>query len=289
MIVDLATAHSRIRVRGGSRVDFLHRMSTGDLLGIQPGQGRATVFTTPIGRMVDYAVVLALDDSLLLISGGYGQSKLIRWLRKYIFYNDDVQLEDESAAQPLVGIFGSAGTDIARELYTGAAELAPFAYADTGSGILVKAAPLQGDGYYLINPQQAAATPATAPLAAYDDMRIRAGYAGYPNEINENYIPLEAGLVSAVSFGKGCYIGQEIIARMESRGKVAKQLAVLESDAAMRLGDEIRAGGSVIGKITSVTSDGRAALGYLRSAAGMVGQAVQTGEFTAHVAGLARL
>ena len=97
-VFDLSPLYRRIRVHGSSRIDFLHRMSTGNLLGMQPGEGRMTVFTTPIGRMVDAAVVLAFEDSLLVLSGA-GPGKLERWLRKYIFFNDDVQLADESEAE----------------------------------------------------------------------------------------------------------------------------------------------------------------------------------------------
>ena len=83
-VFDLSSLYRRIRVRGANRVDFLHRMSTGDLLGIAPGEGRTTVFTTPIARMVDYATVLAFDDSLLVLSGA-GQGKLERWAAQVYF------------------------------------------------------------------------------------------------------------------------------------------------------------------------------------------------------------
>src|SRR5690242_8990481 len=116
---DLSQTFSRVRVRGANRVDFLHRMSSGNLLGIQAGEGRTTVFTTPIGRMVDYAVVLAFEDSLLLLGGGNGQGKLVRWLRKYIFFNDDVQLSEETNILPMVGLFGAGASDFAEGLSAG--------------------------------------------------------------------------------------------------------------------------------------------------------------------------
>ncbi|MCL4504726.1 MAG: glycine cleavage system protein T [Chloroflexi bacterium] len=277
-------------MRGANRIDFLHRMSTGDLLGIQPGEGRTTVFTTPIGRMLDYAVALAFDDSLLLLSGGNDQSRLVRWLRKYIFFNDDVQLTDESPATAMLGIFGANAGDLAEGLHAGASQMTRYAHRSVGSGALVKAAPLQGDGYYLINPPQAAeGLRAFAPVSDYEDLRIRAGYPGFPNEISEDRIPLEAGLLGAVSFSKGCYIGQEIIARMESRGQLARRLVMIQSDAAMQVGEEVKVNGNAVGLITSATSDGRAALAYLRSAVALVGQELLVGENAARVAGLARL
>ena len=290
MIVDLSQTFSRIRVRGANRVDFLHRMSTGALLGIQPGEGRSTVFTTPIGRMLDYAVVLAFDDSLLMLAGGNDQSKLVRWLRKYIFFNDDVQLTDELPTTAMLGVFGADAADFAKGLHAGATGMPLYAHHSLGSATLVKAAPLQGAGYYLVNPPMTAdGQRPFSPVGEYEDMRIRAGYPGFPNEINEDHIPLEAGLLDAVSFSKGCYIGQEIIARMESRGQLARRLVMIQSDAAMRTGDEVKANSDMAGQITSATSDGLAALAYLRTAAAVVGQELLVGEASARVAGLARL
>jgi aminomethyltransferase len=83
-----------------------------------------------------------------------------------------------------------------------------------------------------------------------------------------DYIPLEAGLWDDVSFNKGCYIGQEIIARMESRGKLAKKLMKLRPSAPVAAGATLRANGKTAGTITSaaVGPDGPVALGYVKTA-----------------------
>jgi tRNA-modifying protein YgfZ len=257
-----------VRVRGANRLDFVHRMSTGKLLGLPASQGRTTVFTTPIARMVDHSVVLAFDDSLLLLTGGGNQDKLLRWLRKYIFFNDDVQLSDESATLGMAGFFGEQAAGYAETLCPGASSWPRYTHRSISAGILVSAPPLQGAGFYLLGP--------SAPLPkdewlnrSYEDLRIAAGYPAYPNEINTNYIPLEAGLTSAISFSKGCYVGQEIIARMESRGQIAKRLVRLEcAEAAgtIHAGDAILVDGKPAGDVTSATSDGRIGLGYVRAA-----------------------
>jgi aminomethyltransferase len=289
-VFDLSSLYRRIRVRGANRVDFLHRMSTGDLLGIAPGEGRTTVFTTPIARMVDYATVLAFDDSLLVLSGA-GQGKLERWLRKYIFFNDDVQLVDESATLPTTGLYGPGAEDFANgfageAVQEGVASLALWAQRKVGPGVLVKAPPLEGAGYYLLG-VPVMSSGQLSPLEQYHDMRIRAGYPAAPNEINDAYIPLEAGLNSAISFKKGCYIGQEIIARMESRGQLAKRLVKLESAGAMHEGDSLQAEGALVGNVTSVTIDGQAGLGYLRATLAHEGQLLMAGEASVKVSGIA--
>lgn len=265
LVFDLSHVFGRLRLTGNTRLDFIQRMSTGDMRGLAAGQGRSTVFTTPIGRMVDHAVALAEPDSVLLICGGGNQRRLTRWLGKYILFNDDVRVVDESDALPMLGIFGPDADAWAETVQPGASGW-PL---HTHRGGLVKARPLQGAGYYWIGQNAPITQPPSSP-GDYEALRIAAGYPAYPNEINEDYIPLEAGLLEAISFTKGCYIGQEIIARMESRGQLAKKLARLrmidQSDAPAQAGDRLLADGAEAGVITSVSPVGDAALGYVRSA-----------------------
>ena len=265
LVFDLSDTFGRLRLTGSTRLDFTQRMSTSDMRGLQAGEGRTTIFTTPIGRMVDYTLVLAEPDSLLLICGGGNQQRLMRWLRKYILFNDDAQVSDESGALPMLGIFGPEADAWAETVQPGASSWPLY----THRAGLVKAQPLQGASYYWIG-RNAPVAQALSPLAEYEALRIAAGYPAYPGEINEDYIPLEAGLLDAISFTKGCYIGQEIIARMESRGQLAKKLVRLQftsrSDTPAQPGDRLLADGVDVGVITSVSPSGDAALGYARSA-----------------------
>jgi aminomethyltransferase len=107
-----------------------------------------------------------------------------------------------------------------------------------------------------------------ADEAAFDYLRIEAGLPRYGRELTLDYIPLEANLWADVSFSKGCYIGQEIIARMESRGKLAKRLVKLRPSAPITAGAAITADGKTVGTITSVAEGwgGFVALGYVKTA-----------------------
>ena len=268
---DLSRAFGRVRMRGSTRVDFLHRMSTGDLRGLRAGEGRSTVLTTPIGRMVDHLAVLGFEDSLLALTGGGNQGKVIHWLRKYIFFNDDVQLADESDVLPMFGVFGEGADAWAETLVAGAPHWARYAHA----GGLVKAPPLQGAGYYFLgNPSQSPILQSPisdflSPISAYESLRIEAGQPAFPNEIGEEHIPLEAGLWSAVSFSKGCYIGQEIIARMESRGQIARKLvrlALAGPAGSAAPGSRLLSEAGDVGVLTSVSAVSGRALGYVRTA-----------------------
>jgi aminomethyltransferase len=290
---DLSKIFGRVRVRGNTRIDFLHRMSSGEVRYLKPGQGATTVLTTPNGRTIDYLVVLPFVDSLLLLTGGGNQDKVAHWLRKYVFFNDDVHISDESAEQHMLGIFGDGADAFIHSAAGHAADHIEdkprYTFAATQDVVVIKAPPMQGAGYYLIRAKPGAAADAnqsvSAPLShiSYDDLRIAHGYPRFPNEIGEDYIPLETGLMDAISFSKGCYVGQEIIARMDSRGQIAKRLVQLDAlHGEVRQGDEIVADGHPIGKITSAQSaaamDGhRFALGYVRSAYAEPGQGVEIG------------
>ncbi|MFC1463983.1 MAG: YgfZ/GcvT domain-containing protein [Candidatus Brachytrichaceae bacterium NZ_4S206] len=276
LLFDLSEAFSRIRLRGSTRLDFLHRMSTGDVRGLKPGAGTTTVLTTPIGRMVDYLTVLAFEDSVLLIGSGGNQDKVVRWLRKYIFFNDDVQVSDETGETRMFGIGEEDSWRFVEKISPDAGLLALPAYAhrtvesalsSDGWIVIVRAPQALGLGFFLIGRglDLAPLVDAPSPAPDFDAWRILQGYPRFPNEISEDYIPLEAGLWGAVSFNKGCYTGQEIIARMESRGQIAKKLVWLTGGTdALSPGEELLAeGGEVAGKVTSATHG--AALAYVRS------------------------
>lgn len=289
---DLSNTFGRVRLRGATHTDFLHRMSSGEVRALRPGQGGTTALTTPTGRTIDYLVVLPFVDSTLVLTGGGNQGKVIAWLRKYVFFNDDVQLTDESAEHHMLGIFGE-DADAFIDSAAGHAgdhikDKSRYAFAATQDVIVVKAPPLAGAGYYLIrmrpNGADGAGQAVGLPLAhiSYDDLRIAHGYPLFPNEIGEDYIPLETGLLDAISFTKGCYIGQEIIARMDSRGQIAKRLVQLDAPLGhIQPGDEITAAGVPVGKVTSAQSarinGHRFALGYVRAAQAQPGSRVEIG------------
>jgi len=276
LLFDLSFVFSRIRLLGSGRLDFLHRISTGDLRGLKAGEGKPTVLATPIGRMVDYLIVLAFESSTLLLGGGGNQEKVVRWLRKYIFFNDDVQVHDESALGRLWGM----DDQTARALHAPALDLPEYAHqtvylpsAGNGQLTFLRAPRALGLDWFVLTQGEANLTIGALPQPDFDAWRVERGYPLFPHEINEDYIPLEAGLWSAVSFAKGCYTGQEVLARMESRGQIARKLVRVTTDAPVAasaaLHDE---DGQCIGQVTSAASG--AALAYVRSAFAQVGRAL---------------
>jgi aminomethyltransferase len=274
----------RIRALDRDRLDLLHRMSTNDLNSLPAGEARLTVLTTPIARMVDVLWVLNRGETALALAGEGRATAVRRWLAGYIFYNDKVKFLDASAELAQFGVYGPQAAPVAEALLAGAATLADNHFLEQDEVIVLRGRPLAGDGYTVIAPAarapelwQRAVAAGCAPAGdqAYEWLRLKAGQPAAGHEVTDGYIPLEANLWPAVSFTKGCYIGQEIIARMESRGKLARRLTGLRLEAPVEAGAEARTEAGAAGTVTSagVLPDlGPVALAYLKTAQAVPGQ-----------------
>ena len=255
-----------LRVSGEDRLDLLNRMSTNLLLHLTPGTGAVTVFTTPIGRIVEVARVLSQPEQVLLLTAPGRAEPLRAWLQRHIFFQDKVSLAELTGPWSHWGIYGPQGLEVARAIAPELPALEPGAHVELPSGMawsVLQPRPgfefaLQGEAT-----QRAAAGWPTgaAEQQAYEALRIEAGLPAAGREITSDAIPLEVGLWEAVSFSKGCYIGQEIIARMESRGRQARQLAGVRLEQAAEPGASLRQGNSLQGSLTSVAASPR--LGWI--------------------------
>jgi len=248
-----------VRLRGATTLDFLHRMSTNDMTGLAPGGMRGTVLTTAIGRTVDVVQVLRRPGDILLLTAPGKAANVREWLSRYIFFNDDVQTEIVSDPFSFFGVYGPTSAAAVEEL--GASLPAgPGSFSEVGDGLLwTTAQPLQGFqllasgelasraralwGRYFLGP---------SAVQAYEAIRVERGYPAVGREIDGDAIPLEVGLWELVSFRKGCYIGQEVIARMESRSRVARRLVGLRLDVLEESPQEVLLDRQPIGRLTSV-------------------------------------
>jgi tRNA-modifying protein YgfZ len=281
----------RLRVTGRDRLDLLHRMSTNDVNSLKPGAAQETVLTTPIARIVDLLWVVNRGETGLCLTSPGRATAVRRWLAGYIFYNDKVKFEDVSVELGQLGLFGPRAAEAVDAWLPGAGALPENQFIEDGESLVLRGRPLAGGGFIIIAPQalietrweqalQAGAAPGGEK--AYQWLRIEAGIPAAGHELTDNYIPLEANLWPAVSFSKGCYIGQEIIARMESRGKLARRLAGLRLEAPVADGDTVHtsANGPAAGTITSAAElpgYGSVALAYLRTAQADSGTRVLVG------------
>jgi len=288
----------RLQAVGRDRLDLLHRMSTNDLNGMAVGEARCTVLTTAIARIVDVLWVLNRGETVLCLTGAGRAAAVRKWLSGYIFYNDQVKFEDVSNGLGQLGIYGPRAGAVVEALTTGTNALVENRFVEREDLIVWHSRPLAGAGYTLIAPverleslwDQALAAGATpAGEEAFQMLRLAAGWPEAGHEITEEFIPLEANLWDAVSFSKGCYIGQEIIARMESRGRLARRLVGLTLEAPVEVGSEVRVDEGIAGKVTSagiIPEVGPVALSFLKTAFAEPGTRVRVGEVGGVVVGL---
>jgi folate-binding protein YgfZ len=275
----------RVQIEGPDRLKIVHRISTNAVESLAPGEGRATVLTTPIGRIIDRVILHNLDGerTLTRTSAGRG-TQIAAYLRRNIFFRDRMQVIDRSAELATLTLYGPSAGVIAAALLPDVDGLALHhvlqAEFEGASLLAVGLDPMGLPGIGFIVPQETALSlwealltmgrasglcPAGLRLA--EVLRIEAGRPGPAGELNEEYIPLEAALWSDVSFTKGCYAGQEIIARMESRGRLAKTLVGVSLAGPAKAGTAWEFDGRRQGMLTSVicTPDGRwIGLGFVK-------------------------
>ena len=277
-----AAALGRLKFTGKTRLDFLHRLSTNDVAKLQTGQGTATVFLTPIARMIDRTLLYARPDDVLMITSRGNQTRVLAWLRKYIFFNDDVQIKDVTDSIGMISVFGVEANQ-AIQRFSGAdmADLPLHHWCDVSvadiSILIARADPIGGGGFHLIFDRAAHDVIWSALInagvtaigeATYQVLRVEAGRPEFGRELGDEYIPLEAGLWPDVSFTKGCYTGQEIIARLESHQRLAKHLVGLRFEAEVALPATVFVENHEAGTVTSVVHSPRLGwigLGYLRT------------------------
>ncbi|MFQ3566552.1 MAG: glycine cleavage system protein T [Aggregatilineales bacterium] len=258
----------RLSLSGRDRLDLIQRMSTNDVLALQDGQGCPTIFTNPIGRILDRITVYHRGETALVLTEP-GRGEAVRaYLTRNTFFNDEVQIADRAADLCAFALHGPSAAAVVEALGLPSAlgeRLSCFEI--TIAGVLVDAAqvkPLFGSGWVLLVPAAAAGAVWSAVLEAgsahglrpagsltYNALRIAAGRPGVGRELSDSYIPLEVGLWDEVSFTKGCYTGQEIIARMESRGRLARTLVAVTLDGFVEAPAPLRADGREAGTLTS--------------------------------------
>ncbi len=268
-------------ISGETRLDLIHRMSTQAVNGLQPGEGIATILTTDIGRIIDRLLLYATSSTVYALTSENNSDTIARYLMRFVFFRDDFQLKDVSAETAVFAVYGPQAGEKLTAAGFGEVDLPLHHWRQAEiAGCMAyvhRTDPIGGGGYFVMG-QEAdravlwahllAAGLVAADEAAFDFLRIEAGLPRYGRELTNDYIPLEAELWDDVSFKKGCYTGQEIIARMESRGKLAKKLVKLRPAAPVQAGDPLTANGKNAGVITSVAVGpaGPMALGYVKTA-----------------------
>lgn len=275
------SALATFKISGATRLDMIDRISTNSVKNLQSGQGAATVLTTDIGRIIDRLILYASSTAVYALAGEGHRDPLARYLLRNVFFNDDFQLQDLTAETAVFAVYGPQAQTLLHQAGFPETDLPLHhwrqATVNGTTATLHKTDPINGDGYLVMSQAaekeslwQHLANSGLIPAAesAFDYLRIASGLPRFGRELTLDYIPLEANLWADVSFVKGCYTGQEIIARMESRGRLAKRLVRLTAAAPIAAGADIMADGKHAGTVTStaVGPRGVVALGYVKTA-----------------------
>ncbi|MBW4432831.1 MAG: folate-binding protein [Pelatocladus maniniholoensis HA4357-MV3] len=280
----------RIKVSDDERLRFLHNQSTNDFQTLQPGQGCDTVFVTSTARTIDLVTGYVMADAVLLLVSPNRREYLLQWLDRYIFFADKVQLIDVTDETATLSLIGPASDTVIEKLGASAIIGQPYGNHQVFNGIdIAVGSGLASPGYTLILPASIKETvwnqivelgAVAMSDRAWEALRITQGRPLPEQELTDDYNPLEVGLWQTVSFNKGCYIGQETIARLNTYKGVKQYLWGLKLSAAVEPGTAITVGDEKVGKLTSCieTVDGYRGLGYIRTKAGGVGLQVKVGE-----------
>ncbi len=292
-LVDLSH-WGRLVISDDDRIRFLHNQSTNNFQRLQPGQGCDTVFVTSTARTIDLATAYVTEDAVLLLVSPNRRQQLTEWLDRYIFPMDRVELKDVSNESATFSLIGPESDALLEKL--GVEMPIGEAYANhqqlTLDDLKVRVAVGSGlalPGYTLIVPASDAAklwktltADGAIPMGdrVWEQLRIEQGRPTPDHELTDDYNPLEAGLWQTISFDKGCYIGQETIARLNTYKGVKQQLWGVRLSAPAEPGSVITVEGDKVGKLTSFTEtdQGPFGLAYIRTKAGGVGLKVQVAE-----------
>lgn len=291
-----------LEMTGGDRLRFIHNQTTNTFTQRQPGEGCDTIFVTSTARTIDLATVYLTDEALLMLTSPGQDQRLMAWMDRYIFPADQVALANLTGTMAIFSLVGPGSAAVLKSLGIEPEANLPTAHhrsVDLG-GVDLRLAVGSGlalTGHTLLLPLESAASvwqqltnagaiPAGESL--WQQLRVQQGRPSPDRELTEDYNPLEAGLWEAVSFDKGCYIGQETIARLNTYQGVKQQLWGLQLSQIVNSGEIIFAGDDKVGLLTSVveTPEGPRGLGYIRTKAGGAGLAVSVGDATGIVVDL---
>jgi folate-binding protein YgfZ len=258
----------RLFITGEDSLDLLNRLTTNKLEELPVGQGTTTVMTNADGRVVDLLALGALDDGIwCLTSPGYAQT-VIGWLDMFTFA-EEITVEDRTSDTFHLILSGPTASSViaacAHDPDLATVALYTIAHAEIADATVVVWRRLAGgaDGFEILGDLTdreailAALVQAGAQLTspdAWETHRVLNGMPAMDAEFGLFNNPLEARLLGSISGTKGCYTGQEVLARLQTYNKVQRRLMAIDLDAPVAPGTKlVSEDGKNAGQITSVT------------------------------------
>ena len=267
----------RLWLTGRDRASYLQGLLSQDILALSPGAGCYATYLTPQGRMIADMHVLDLGDGLLVTLPGQ-VAGVVRDRFDELVFSEDVQVEDRTATWASYSLYGrdaapalamALGAGASGDLATGLAKWPPWRTERHGLGsasVVIAASDEIGVAGFDVHVARAEQGGVEAALAAAGAervtpeavtiVRVESGLPEFGADMDHETIPLEAGIEDrAISFTKGCYVGQEVIVRVRDRGhgRVVRRLVGLSVDGSTvpARGDLVHAGDREVGRITS--------------------------------------
>ena len=271
----------RLEIAGDDAVDLLDRLSTNNLADLEQSNLVGTVLTTNKGRVIDLLFVNRQEDRLLVLTGPTTRTRVLEWIDFYTIM-EDVTSRDVTEETAMFSLMGDRAADAlpdsARELFLYTSARVRIKDIDA----LVMRTDFAGvPGYDIVVALSDASRLWSSLIEAgalpvgtqtVELIRIERGLPVTVTDYGEDYNPLEANLLDFISFSKGCYIGQEVVARLNTYDKVQKRLMGLSwaTENEVAPGAELYADGKKVGVLTSTVRSQRLSssigMGYVRKA-----------------------
>lgn len=255
-LIDLSALRGRIRVSGSEATMFLNGLITNDIKNATENSWLPAVFPTVQGRLIGAVRILRSDSGFLIDTESASHEAVLKTISRFTMAGD-FQVSDVSDEIALLSVQGKRAGEVIQ----------------TVDGVVIRATHTGEDGYDVLttDPLSEKLVAAGAQIVSpetFEVLRIEAGIARHGKDMDETNVVLETNLDDAVSYTKGCYVGQEIIVRIKHRGHVAKKLTGLKFEADVQEPVITSEDGKEIGRITSSTYspklESHIALGYVR-------------------------
>ena len=260
-LIDLSASRGRIRVSGSEATMFLNGLITNDIKNATENNWLPAVFPTVQGRLIGAVRILRQDEGFLIDTESPAHKAILKTISRFTMAGD-FRVSDVSNEMALLTVQGKRAAEVIEGV----------------DAIVVRATHTGEDGFdLLVNANDVSSVTEKVVAAGaqpvspdvFEMLRIEAGIPRHGQDMDETNIVLEANLDDAISYSKGCYVGQEIIIRIKHRGHVAKRLTGLRMNEPVESGETITsADGKEIGRVTSATYspelENPIALGYVR-------------------------
>jgi tRNA-modifying protein YgfZ len=238
------SAWRKVRVTGGDSVTWLGDLLTADIAGLEPGRGCRSLLLTPTGRIRADVQVARRDDDLFLLQAPEQPEHVGLALSTYVL-SAVVSLEDRTNDLALFTVPGRAASLVGIHGATEPSSVGP------GIDVLVDA----GKPAWRLVEACIAAGREEAGGDADEVWRVRRGIARMGPDFDERSLPAEAGLEATIDSEKGCFLGQESVARVRNLGHPPRLLRHLHGPGRIAAGEAVFAGTSAVGEVTSAAPD----------------------------------